>query len=503
MDEQNFDKFFGDHLKADEDFPFSDDKWDKMKNHLNTHIEAKRRRRLGAWLSIPLLALLGSLGFMGWSLHNSQQDIRSLTAEIKTLHLEKEASVSPSVSTVKSDTVYHHVVVRRYDTIFQTVVRRDFSDGTTIKSDVSPSKTKIIGENKVPKKTTTITDVPKNSSSQMPNSVSKNEMGKGNEGLKTDFTQKEEEKKVLGTTPASNDTILSANKKRLTETVNNDAISQKSPLNNTSENKNANDSSKTTITQSDSLQINTNTPINKETTDSKFEVQDPLSKKEEKAEKGSEIDEPVLEKQVKKRPPIIKLIKMGGYEVGVSGGIAAIDGKDILHQNGFSTGIRGGILLGNHFKIVGEAQFLTLNYEVNKLTGERDIPVINPPTANDVFHEVRVEQLYWQYALGLQYVFGNKRLKPYIGTSLVGQSKMEEKFEYQFQNRVTREDVFVRTKRHDDSFQLPIMRLNVGAEYPIWRKIQAQIEGSYDVKVNNIPQFKPLWQLKAAVLYRF
>ena len=487
MDEQNFDKFFGDHLKADEDFPFSDDKWDKMKNHLNTHIEAKRRRRLGAWLSIPLLALLGSLGFMGWSLHNSQQDIRSLKAEIKTLHLEKEASVSPSVSTVKSDTVYHHVVVRRYDTIFQTVVRRDFSDGTTIKSDVSPSKTKIIGENKA---ITTTTDVPKNNF----NAVSKSETQNAKEEDPLSISEKKQGNDAVKTTPINKD--IAASKP---ETQN---IKGENPLS-TSEKKNVTDSLKTIITQSDSLQINTNTPINKETTDSKFEIQDPLSKKEEKAEKGSEINEPVLEKQVKKRPPIIKLIKMGGYEVGVSGGIAAIDGKDILHQNGFSTGIRGGILLGNHFKIVGEAQFLTLSYEVNKLTGERDIPVINPPTANDVFHEVRVEQPYWQYALGLQYVFGNKRLKPYIGTSLVGQSKMEEKFEYQFQNRVTREDVFVRTKRHDDSFQLPIMRLNVGAEYPIWRKIQAQIEGSYDVKVNNIPQFKPLWQLKAAVLYRF
>ena len=157
MDEQNFDKFFGDHLKADEDFPFTDNKWDKMQTHLNTHLAAKRRWRLGAWLSVPLLALLGTLGFMGWSLHNSQQDIRDLTAEIKTLRLEKQASLplSPqeslqTVSTVKSDTVYHHVVVRRYDTIFQTVVRRDLSDTRSTKSDASFSKinTTILPETK-------------------------------------------------------------------------------------------------------------------------------------------------------------------------------------------------------------------------------------------------------------------------------------------------------------------------------------------------------------------
>ncbi len=507
MDEQNFDKFFGDHLKTDEDFPFSDDKWDKMKNHLSTQLAEKRRRRLRLWLSIPLVAVLGTLGFMGWSLHNSQQDIRNLTAEIKSLRLENQALLTPSVSTVKSDTVYHHVVVRRYDTIFQTVVRRDFSDGTTIKSNVSHSKTKIIGENKANVKTTTINDVPKNSSAQMPNSVSKNEMDKGNDGLKTDFTQKEGEKNVLGTTPSSNDTILSANKKRFTETVSNDAISEKSPLNNTSENNNANDSLKTAVTQSDALHINKNTPINKESADPPSHALGLMErlhhKKEEKAEKPSEINEPVLEKQVKKSPPIIKPIKIGGYELGVLGGVAAIDGKDIVRQSGFSTGIRGGILLGNHLKIIGEAQFMALSYDVEKITAELDIPNITPPTPNDVFHEVKVQQPYWQYALGLQYGFGNKRLKPYLGTSLVGQSKLEEKFEYQFQNQVTRENIFVITKRHDDTFQLPIIRLNVGVGYPIWRKIQAQIEGSYDFKVNDIPQFKPLWQVKSSFLYRF
>ena len=90
-----------------------------------------------------------------------------------------------------------------------------------------------------------------------------------------------------------------------------------------------------------------------------------------------------------------------------------------------------------------------------------------------------------------------------MGVNIVGQSKLEEKFEYQFMNKITKEDISVQVIRNEASFQAPLFRLNVGAEYPIWHKIKGQLEGSYDVKLSDIPQFKPLWQLKAAVLYRF
>ena len=499
MDEQNFDKIFGDKLKADKAFTFTEEKWDKMEKHLDNHLSQQRKRRFAAWLTLPFVALLGLLGFMGWSLHNAQNNISTLTQEVKNLRIEQQNKqiLSPSVSTLKSDTVYHHIVVRRYDTIFQTVVRRDLTQNSSTTNNILPLKSEKIGETEISSTTTipsnnnikTIDTATKKAISQTDVLNKKTAADKKIEIKKADYTQKTSEKELLNQKTSSNDSItqstqVNQNFETISKTPLPDSIAI-SPFNSTSEKKSVVDSSKTTITQTETLQSKTNTPHSKST------------------EKTVEIAEPTFEKQEQKHPPIIKRIKIDGCEVGLTGGLAVFDGKNILRQNGFSGGIKSSIRFGEHLKVVGEAQFLSLSYDVGKITGELDIPQINPPTANDFLHEVRVEQPYWQYALGLQYAFGQKRLKPFIGASIVGQSKLEEKFEYQFINSVTGDDIFVKTMRNEDSFQLPLLRLNIGAEYPIWRKLKGQIEGSYYVKLSHIPQFKPLWQIKTAVLYRF
>jgi hypothetical protein len=153
--------------------------------------------------------------------------------------------------------------------------------------------------------------------------------------------------------------------------------------------------------------------------------------------------------------------------------------------------------------LVGEVHYLALSYELNKITDEQDIPKIAPPTQNDEFTEVSIEQPYIHYAVGVQYALTHTRLRPFIGLSVFGQSKLEEQFEYVFKNKITGEDVLVTTKRNESTFQMPFLRFNVGVEYPILGKIKAQLEGSYDVKLGNIPQFQQLYQLKGVVLYRF
>ena len=154
MNDENFDKIFGDKLNAGKDFPFSDAKWQKMAQNFDAFQAKRRKRLLWAWLALPLLGLFVLLGWGSWSLYKSQSDIYNLTQEVKMLRQEKLAvSTDPSVnaakstlsSVIKSDTVYHHVVVKRYDTIFQTVVRREVSDGVpSSRQDVlmSPKKGK-------------------------------------------------------------------------------------------------------------------------------------------------------------------------------------------------------------------------------------------------------------------------------------------------------------------------------------------------------------------------
>lgn len=443
MDDKNFDNIFGDKLSRGKDFTFTDDKWDKMEKHLDNHLAQKRQKRLLTWLIVPFLTMLGALGLVSWSLHDAKNDIHELKQQITVLS-EKQLSPTPSVPRtlgVKNDTVFQKVVVHHYDTVFQTIIRREMPSNDVYQQIVFDLKNK--------KESDTSNIAPQNTAA-----------------LQTSFQNSQSPPLSINDKKNDKEDIL--NSKNIDST--------KTPTSNSTKN-----AALTTLLKGSS-DITSDTVL---------------------VEKLTEAFEKALENQERKRTHIIKPMKIEGYELGVSAGLPTFDGTHILRQEGFSVGVRGGIWLGEHLKVVGEAQYLTLDYDVEKILYRFDIPTISPPMPNDSLQKVSVEQPYWHYSLGLQYVFGNRRLKPYFGMSLVGQSKQEEQFQYHFKNSITKEFVLVETKRNEDSYQLPIMRLNMGAEYPIWGKLKAQLEGSYDISVGSIPQFKPLWQLKTAILYRF
>lgn len=442
MNDENFDRIFGDKLKAGKDFPFTEAKWQKMEGRLDSYLSERRHKRRWVLILLPLLALVGLVGKGGWVLHEAQRNIQDLTAEVKALRLEKQTlNFDPSVSKTnaapksitKTDTMYRRIVVKRYDTVFQTiVVRRELKPESTINDKAKG------GENV----------------SALPTLVKNTSVNSINNDSKTTrnalLTEKDNIKEGLKPTSADLAQINNEKKSDVAAKV-------------------------------DSLSIKKENPI--ETAETTLKIKDDLEKKK------------VL--------PIIKPIRSPKYEIGVSSGLVVLDGQNVLQQKAYSVGGRGGILLNKHLKIVAEAQYLTLNYEIDKISESNDVPTISSPAKNYVLKQVSVEQPYWHYALGLEYALGNKRLKPFVGLSVFGQTKLEEKFEYQFESLRKRSDVFIYKDRNEDAFITPFLRLRTGAEYPIYRKIKAQAESSYDIKVRDAPQFQKLWQLKGAVLYRF
>ncbi len=547
MNDENFDKIFGDKLNKGKDFAFTEAKWNKMEKRLDAFQTAGRWQRFVLWSAVPLLALFGLLGWSGWALHQAQKDIHDLTQAVRDLRQEK---TTPSVSTakmpemgqntvqssvLKSDTVYHHIVVKRYDTIFQTVVRRDLSDVAPsaqqgISTSFSNKKEGETGSNRILNPATNPQVI---ESKSVPNNglTPEKSDSKPNSDAKTAITENVStpEKSVSkpnsdAKTPVS-DKILTSERliNQTTKTAENAPksvdINDNTPKNDglkAVSNAVLDSTLKTEITEKAAIQDSFNAILsdihkvrNPQKTDSTT-AKHPLSINAEKQvlpTEKADITEKRLEKpeeqEKKKRLPIIKPLKVAGYEIGVSGGLAIIDGQNIIRQDGFSIGGRGGILLNERLKLVAEAQYVALSYEVNKITDKTDIPMIAPPSPSDEFDEVLIQQPYIHYALGLQYAFMRTRLKPFIGFSIFGQSKLEEQFKYQFENKTTKEYVFVTTKRHEASFQMPFLRFSVGAEYPIFNKFKAQVEGSYDVKLGSSLQFQPLYQVKGAILYRF
>ncbi len=470
MNDENFDRIFGDKLKAGKDFPFTEAKWQKMEGRLDSYLSERRQKRRWVLILLPLLALVGLVGKCGWVLHEAQRNIQDLTAEVKALRLEKQSlNFDPSVSKTnaapksitKTDTMYHRIVIKRYDTVYQTiVVRRELSDID------QNQQGDLMGAIKGTAETTT-------SERELKSESTINDKAKGGENVPPLPA-------LVENTPvnAVNNDSKTANNADLTEkdNIKEGLKSIGADLVQTNNEKKSDVAAKV-----DSLSIKTENPI--ETAETKKNDKDDLQKK--------------------KVMPIIKPIRKPKYEIGISSGLVILDGQNILKQKGYSVAGRGGILLNDHLKIVAEAQYLTLNYEIDKISESNDVPTINPPTKNYVLKQVNVEQPYWHYAFGLEYSVGHKWLKPFVGLSVFGQTKLEEKFQYQFQSLRRRSDVFVYKDRNEDTFLTPFLRLRTGAECPIYRKIKAQAESSYDIKIRDAPQFQKLWQLKGSVLYRF
>ncbi len=465
MNEENFDRIFGDKLKAGKDFPFSEEKWEKMEGRLDTYLSDRKQKRRWALLAFPLLVLLGLFGAGAWALRDAQRNIQDLTNEVKTLRLEKQSiPQAPSVSkekaaapsVVQTETVYHPVVVKRYDTVFQTViVKRELFE-------MAQNKQDALMDSKKGAEQTAISNLELTPASAVGDRVVEGSVQPAGMSENTaDNTTKTVEK-------IEKNTVLTEK-----ENINGGLVNKRTD----------------------------STQTNNEKQSEMVAIIAPLSKKDEKVEETKqEKKENLAEKAAM---PIIKPIKTPRFEIGVSAGAVILGGKNIIQQDAYTISGRAGILLNDRFKIVAEAQFLSLKYAIDEILDDDDVPTINPPAKNYVLKQVGVEQPYWHYSLGLEYALSPKRLKPFVGLSVFGQTKLEEKFEYQFQSLKKRSDVYLYKDRNEDTFQTPFLRFRAGAEYPIYRRIKAQAESSYDVKLLNSPQFRPLWQLKGAILYRF
>ena len=472
MNDDNFDKIFSDKLKAGKDFSFTEAKWQKMENHLDTYLSERRQKRRWLLLAIPLFAILGLLGVGGRSFYQAQCNIQDLTTEIKALRLENTAkNNAPSVTTlkeanqtvVKKDTIYQHIVIKRYDTVIQTyIVKRELSETNSRQQNGLKSAKNGKVEMPVLKNTLKLESTTDDNAQNLGNASSNQSNMVANAQIMD----------IKESSMAGNNAVLIENNNKIKENLNN------------------------TIADSTHTIADKNPDI--------LAKIDSLNRKADKIIVFVETELKKKDNEQNKKPmPIIKPIKLPLFEIGVSTGLAFLTGRNILKQDGYCRGGRVGLLLNEHFKIVGEAQYLALNYSVAKIDETNDIPTINPPTRNDVFLQVNVEQPYWHYALGLEYAIGHQRFKPFVGMSVFGQTKLEEKFEYKFISLRRRNDVYVYTDRHDNSFQTPFLRLRTGAEYPIFKQINAQAEASFDIKTRKLPQFQPLWQLKGSVLYRF
>ena len=496
MNEQNFDKTLKQKMAEERDFPFSEDKWDKMERKLDDFHAQKRYERL-VWASaLSFVGLLGVLLFVVSQLRDTKSTLSDLTQKVQKLHDAQPPVFTDSVrkdTPIQRDTVYHHVIVRRYDTIFQTVVQRGLSETGFKNMDIDKAITHS-------KTHASVIDLPLSSSEKTDlgiqnsnnndkttkpvNDSPSNEIVNINPEVGKQPTDKQAPKSEIGILKLKIDT-LSADKQALKSEIGipkseSDTLSADKPA----------PKSEISIPKSEIDTLSADKPAPKSEIDiPKPEIVPPGSIVEEKASN--------------QRKPILKPLNLNGYEIGLSSGSAFIGDKDIKHQMGYSVGLRGGVGLGQRFKVVGEAQFIGSHYKLNNFSTRKDIPTVNPPTVNDELSSIQVQQSGGRVFLGVQYDVTRSRLRPYVGVGAVGAFDIEEKYRFKFINRLTNEGTVMAAKNRSQDFDDVYWRVSAGVSYPIFKKLKVQLEGSFDAPFDHKRYNKPLLQLKGAVLYRF
>lgn len=469
MNEQNFDKILKQKMAEERDFPFSEDKWDKMERKLDDFHDRKRYERL-AWASaLSFAGLLGVLIFVASQLQDTKSNLANLTQAIQQSPIAKQPFLLDSIqkgSVIKRDTVYHHIIVKRYDTIFQTVVQRPLSQ-----VDVNRPKDK-------------------NNDSIL------NEKG----SIEANITIKKPQ--IVTSIQNGNQVTDSSNAYthtgRLIDSSNQKPIVQ---LQDTSQNE--------PLLAERGFNNSNTTPINKILAKDNTQMRIEKISEVEKNEKMDSvaIGVPPLsigeEKAANQRKPILKPLNLNGYEIGLSSGSAFIGDKDIQQQMGYSAGFRGSVGLGQRFKVVGEAQLVGSHYKLKDFSSRSDIPTVNPPTANDDLSSIQVRQSSGRVFLGVQYDMTRSRLRPFVGVGAVGAIGIEEKYRFKFINRLTNEGTVMSAQNRSKDFDEVYWRVSAGLSYPILKKLKVQMEGSFDAPFNHKHDYQPLLQLRGAVLYRF
>jgi opacity protein-like surface antigen len=447
MNEQNFDKTLKQKMAEERDFPFSEDKWDKMERKLDDFHAQKRYNRL-VWASaLSFVGLLGVLLFVMSQLRDTKSALSDLTQRIQKGHVAQPSIFADSVrkgTVIQRDTVYHHIIIKRHDTIFQTVVQRGLPE-TEFKK-MSINKTIIPSETKISAIDSAFMSF-KKSDLSIPNTVNTDE--------------------------ATKSTIDSPNPKI-------DHINAKVGQ------------------QSADRQVSTpDKPIPKSEIDTlKSEIAPPLSIPYQQTGISNE-------KTSNQPKPILKPLSLTGYEVGLSSGRAFIGDRDIKQQMGYSIGIRGSIGVRERFKVVGEAQYVGLYYKLNKNATRNDIPTIPPPTGNDELSYIQVRQSAGLMYLGLQYDITRSRLRPFVGVGAVGAFEVERKYNFKFINNLTNVEQVISTKNRSKDFDDVYWRVSAGLSYPVFKKMKVQLEGSFDAPFDHKHYNQPLLQLKGVVVYRF
>ncbi|MEZ4927459.1 MAG: hypothetical protein R3A50_14365 [Saprospiraceae bacterium] len=478
MNDLDFLKEFGKNLDRERPHEPSDAQWANVKAALDKESERNRCNRLIFIWAIPTAATV-LLAVLSGFLWKSMERAGNMQAEIE--RLEKVLETKNDVTF--SDSSTRHLVVIQYDTIYRTVVLQTTQNQYKTQgintsefahnADILPDKSQElqtqnissdIAGNKAPVQqksdNTSLTNKVENSIIQIADTLN-------NTSEPITISQIDDSQEIE---PGSN--MLQTKLNASSSTSGFDAIEEKNVL----------------------AEL---PPKNITTPKSHYKRFKPTA-----FEMAMDLKAPInAQDQVKHR------FSPKDAMVSITSGLLFPQTKEAIPRNSYSLGINGQFTLGRNFRIVAGAEHGSTSFTAkSSALDNSNIPQPpSPPTPDDVFDHVQVDQPLWDFTLGMRYIFSpHKQFLPFIGASWLAEQPQEQILRYNFKNQQTDEETIILVPHNDAPFNANGFQIGMGAEWQFGKQLNLGLEAQYQrLFKNSEPLLAERIGLKASLGYRF
>jgi len=184
----------------------------------------------------------------------------------------------------------------------------------------------------------------------------------------------------------------------------------------------------------------------------------------------------------KKKRPFQKLaadVQPIDFQVGVIGGLAYPLHEQVAETSGFAFGIHSAMTFSEKIRMWAEVSYYKVEFKSDVMGEGLGIPEIPVPDDYD-FVEASVNQPFYQYVFGLQYIFNTKNdWNPYFGIGYTFASMRSYEVSYDFENDVDGFELSIEEMNDRSDLITNMVLFNAGVEGKLSKHIGLQLEGYY------------------------
>jgi len=173
--------------------------------------------------------------------------------------------------------------------------------------------------------------------------------------------------------------------------------------------------------------------------------------------------------------------------------------------NAFAYGLLGAIDFPKGRSIKVGLELLNMNFSFNDANNFSDLPIPDPSDPNDDLHEIYGNLSYLQIPISLhQSVLNQRKIQLELGVGLTAYLPLKQNFQYEYYS--SNGEYKLRSNFNERVFSFDNLRLSLGADYVINKKITLQSDLIYQhgYSLNNLGYLKLRYSaLQLGLKYRF